>query len=373
MEKWSLFPPFRRAPRSRWRRFAPLALLALLALGGCERRVELQYSSSTAVAQLDPPFQQVVVKELQERCGTPALPKLLGEEVDAAQLQHGEAVYRRYCQQCHGVTGDGNGPAAEYLEPRPRDYRKGIFKFTSTPYGAKPLREDLLKTIQRGITGTSMPSFRLLPERDLQAVVSYVLALTRRGELENKLVELAENATEVSELTPEEIGDQVNAVLAAWTRARNEVVEPATKMPPITAETIAAGADIFQKRECYKCHGRGGRGGIASGIEVGNDSWGRKAPAADLTTGMLHGGQTPLDVYRRISSGINGTPMPAFKDSFAESPDSIWMLTHYVLALADQRRRGQQFPPEPPAADAGAGQSVSTPPAGDTTPPSADK
>src|SRR5690606_11881134 len=130
-----------------------------------------------------------------------------------------------------------------------------------------------------------------------------------------------------------------------------------------TEESIAAGAEIFQKRECFKCHGRDGRGGLAGGIEVGNDIWGHKDPAADLTSGMLHGGQQPLDIYRRIASGINGTPMPAFKDSFANEPDSIWHLTHYVLSLANQRRRGVQYETEAPAASAATAASSTAAPA----------
>ena len=109
-----------------------------------------------------------------------------------AHLKRGAEVYSRYCIQCHGVTGDGNGVAAAYLIPKPRDYRPGIFKFTSTTYGAKPLREDLLRTVRRGIRGTSMPSFSLLAPKDLEAVVDYVLALTHRGELETQLAEEAE-------------------------------------------------------------------------------------------------------------------------------------------------------------------------------------
>lgn len=84
-------------------------------------------------------------------------------------------------------------------------------------------------------------------------------------------------------------------------------------MPAYTPESVAAGAEIFQKRECFKCHGRDGRGGLAGGIDAGKDAWGFTDPAADLTSGMLHGGQSPLDVYRRIYGGINGLPMPGFQ------------------------------------------------------------
>jgi mono/diheme cytochrome c family protein len=293
------------------------------------------------MSQLEPELQAAVRKELQQYCGSPSDPKLIGgDPQDAQLLKRGAEVYRRNCQQCHGVTGDGDGPAAQYLTPRPRDYRRGIFKFASTPYGSKPRREDLLRTIERGVVGTSMPSFRLMPRRDLDAVLEYVLALTHRGELEQLLITQAEAEEALSDEAADEL---VQSIVDRWTSARDNVVEPASKSPPITVESIAAGAALFQKRECFKCHGRDGRGGLAGGIEVGNDAWGRKDPAADLTSGMLHGGQSPLDVYRRISSGINGTPMPAFRDSFPNEPDAMWQLVHYVLSLANQRRRGVQF------------------------------
>ncbi len=331
-----LIPPDRR-----WAACA--AMLACCgSIVGCQREAEPQFASAEALSQLEPELQTAVQQELRKWSGTPSDPKLIGgDPQDAARLKRGGEVYRRNCQQCHGVTGDGAGPAAPFLTPRPRDYRRGIFKFTSTPYGSKPRREDLMRTIERGVVGTSMPSFRLMPKQDREAVLDYVLALTHRGELEELLITVAESE---GELDDEMTAELVDSITERWNSASENVVEPASKMPPITAESIAAGAAIFQQRECFKCHGRDGRGGLAGGIEVGNDAWGNKDPAADLTSGMLHGGQLPLDVYRRIASGINGTPMPSFGDSFASEPDSVWHLTHYVLSLADQRRRGVQFP-----------------------------
>ncbi|MEX2112719.1 MAG: c-type cytochrome [Pirellulales bacterium] len=318
-------------------------MFGLVGAVGCQRNVPAQYVSSEQVDELEPDLQTVIHAELTRFCGTPAAPKLLGGTSEQqAALQLGQRVYEDRCQACHGVSGDGAGQAAEYLSPRPRDYRRGIFKFTSTPYGARPRREDLVRTLQRGIPGTSMPSFSRLTKRELDAVVDYVLSLTRRGELEQLLAAHASSEGELDDETAQSLAD---VVTQRWTSARDEVVEPATKMPILSAESIAQGAEIFQKRECFKCHGRNGRGGLAGGIEVGLDSWGHKAAAADLTSGMLHGGQTPLDVYRRIYAGINGTPMPAFKEAFTETPDDVWHLTHYVLDLADKRRRGAEFSP----------------------------
>jgi len=314
-----------------------------VSLLGCERASELQFVSAPELNDLDPPDQEAIRNELQKSCGTPGSPKLLGSDGNNLEhLRYGALVYQRNCQQCHGVSGDGNGPAAAYLNPHPRDYRKGIFKFTSTGYGNKPRREDLLRTITHGIAGTSMPSFRRLPKRDLESVVDYVLALTHRGELEIQLLAQAQNGDEVTDGSAAELSD---AVINRWKTAEGNTVDAVSKMPPMTPATVAAGEAVFQKRECFKCHGRDGRGGLAGGIEVGQDAWGHKAAAADLTSGMLHGGQSPLDIYRRIYAGINGTPMPGFKEAFAADPEAIWNLTHFVLHLANQRRHGVQFAP----------------------------
>lgn len=346
--------------------FSSLGLLVLLA--GCQRSTELTYVSSPEVEALDEPLRVAVGQELQKWFGTPAEPKFFGDEggVDAEHLKRGARVYQRNCQQCHGVSGDGNGPAAEYLVPRPRDYRRGIFKFSSTEYGDKPRREDLLRTVTRGIAGTSMPSFRRLPKHDLEAVIDYVLSLTHRGELE---VQLAAQADSDGEVTPEAAQELAEGIRDRWQGAEDRVIEPLSKMPAYTPESVAAGAEIFQKRECFKCHGRDGRGGLAGGIDAGKDAWGFTDPAADLTSGMLHGGQRPLDVYRRIYGGINGSPMPAFKDALAAEPDAIWHLTHYILHLADQRRRGIQFKGEPGTPAGAHAPAAEAPPMPEPTPP----
>ena len=180
-----------------------------------------------------------------------------------------------------------------------------------------------------------------MAQRDLNAVVDYALALTHRGELETLLIAQVDSD---GELTDDSVKELATSILDQWKSASDQIVEPATKMPAYSDQTIAQGQDIFQKKECYKCHGRDGARGLAGGIDVGVDAWGNKLPAADLTSGMLRGGGRPIDVYRRIYAGINGSPMPAFKDALAAEPDTVWYLTHYILHLSDQRRHGVQFP-----------------------------
>src|SRR5205809_138816 len=135
-------------------------------------------------------------KALVKRFGTPASPKV--EEVSESTsdllklspstLKQGSQLFRRHCLHCHGLTGNGQGPTAPWVHPHPRDFRRGIFKFTSTtqPQGdaRKPRRQDLLRTLREGIEGTSMPTFGILPDKELEAIVSYVIHLSLRGEVE---------------------------------------------------------------------------------------------------------------------------------------------------------------------------------------------
>ena len=341
-------------------------------IAGCQRQSELEYVSSTDVNELDTELQSEIVKVLFEKSGTPARPKMVGydyfveptkeeiEEMSAEekqafrkkandlqakdreidrQLSLGLSVYTKRCVQCHGVSGDGAGPAADFMFPRPRDYRKGIFKFTTTPYGLKPRRSDLMDTVVRGVRGTSMPSFKLLPKEELEAVIDYVLALTHRGELE---VALAYEVDSEEELDPDVVPDYIDEIKEAWQEAEVSEVHPLTVQPEFTQEHVERGKIAFKEKGCVKCHGEDGRGQTKGNI--GTDGWSFPTQAADLTSGMLHGGQAPVDIYRRILSGINGTPMPGFKSILQEEPETVWDLVSFVLHVSDVRRKGETPP-----------------------------
>ncbi len=317
----------------RWH--AILAVACAGAAAGCSRPAgPVDYAPSEQVAGLKPELRTRIDAVLTERCGTPRSPRLLGRsDVSRAHLRRGAAVYNRYCVQCHGVTGDGEGEAAAFLLPRPRDYRRGIFKFTSTTYGSKPLRDDLLRTVRRGVRGTSMPAFNLLDPKDLDAVVGYVLVLTHRGELEAE----AEVADVVDMARVPEL---IKGVLGKWEQARGRVVYPSTPMPDFTPAVVEQGKKAFLTVGCAQCHGEDGRGQLATNAEM-DDAWHNRTKAADLTSGMLRGGTEPLDIYRHIDAGINGTPMPAFHDSLGKQPERIWHLVGYVLSVAETRRQGK--------------------------------
>jgi mono/diheme cytochrome c family protein len=308
----------------------------LLSVTGCAPPATQNYEPSEQVAKLKPEDQAKIQKILAKQTGSPTSPKFLGDRLmSAAHLKRGSEVYRQYCYQCHGVTGDGNGPQAQYLIPKPRDYRRGIFKFTSTTYGSKPLREDVHRTIRRGVLGTSMPSFDFLPPADLEAVTDYVLALTHRGELESLLADAVEFEGELNEGA---VPGMVETIQGQWKEALANVVNPRTPMPLLTRADAEAGKKIFLSIGCNKCHGDEGRGEVAD--ELPPDIWGNPIKAADITAGMLRGGTDPLDVYRRIEAGINGTPMPAFRSQFETNPEEVWKLVAYVMSVYDMRRDG---------------------------------
>ena len=347
--------------------FVSVVIVSVASLG-CSRVPDVAYTLRTDVEKSDLPAKHKaqIADYLTMFHGTPtnprmALPDRAAEPVTAAgeeggavaiaridkpgydrlRLQLGHDVYTKQCAGCHGTTGDGKGPAGAFLNPPPRDYRNGVFKFTSTPRGSKPRREDLRRILKYGAKGTSMPAFRFLADDEAEAVLDYVQVLSARGQLEIDLIrEATDELDEGDDFDPETVADYVQAISDSWDRADSELVRPVTVDPPRTPETIQQGAVAFAEFSCVKCHGPNARG--SKSADVGQDIWGRTAYPANLAMGMLHGGRRPIDIYRRIYSGINGTPMPSSKDpntAIGETPeqrsDRIWHLVHFITAVVE--------------------------------------
>ncbi|MGE0755384.1 MAG: c-type cytochrome [Pirellulaceae bacterium] len=356
-------------------------------LWGCTRAPEPVYELQAKTKELPDKHQQQIRESLLRLFGTPLHPRFqlpgsaaetaggvaaegsesAGEGTESAgsepalhdafgrdYLAHGAVVFQERCAGCHGATGDGAGEAAPYLQPKPRDYRSGVFKFTSTPYGLKPNRQDLMRTVRKGAKGTSMPAFALLSDEDVEAVVDYVILLSYRGELEQKVAQIAAIDIEPdADLLLTDFVDTLSLIHDQWQQAVHQIVMPLTPQPPYGDETIAKGREAFITRGCSKCHGEDGKGQTEwlsseflaqqAGLpedkraQINYDAWGNVAPAADLTAGMLHGGRRKVDIYRRIHNGINGTPMPSFAQALAAEPDTIWHLVHYVTSVVEGR------------------------------------
>ncbi len=367
---------------SRARKFVQGLFLMVLSLCGCARQPAALFTSSERVRELPELHQKNIEEGLRKYFGSPTQPhialptssvdqstdnsadtadesdeananqEIFTDIVDRRLLTHGGTVYRNRCAGCHGLTGDGLGDAAAYLQPKPRDYRPGVFKFTSTPYGSKPTRQDLVRTIRRGAKGTSMPAFPWMSEEDLDAVVEYVIYLSQRGEVEQFVAGIAEDEyDEEEELESFDFVEAVETIRERWTEAEPQAIIPVSARPTMDQSSIEMGREIFTTENCWSCHGKDGKGqtewlsqefldqqqsaAADKRIEINYDRWGHPAPAADLTARMLHGGRRPIDIYRRIYTGINGTPMPSFGDVFASDPDKIWHLVHYVLYIIE--------------------------------------
>ncbi|MBI1726685.1 MAG: c-type cytochrome [Candidatus Rokubacteria bacterium] len=92
----------------------------------------------------------------------------------AESLERGKAIYVKRCLLCHGEKGDGQGPVAPYLDPRPRDFVTGSFKLRTTQSGEPPTDEDLFRVVTRGVPGTAMPGWTTLSEQERRLVIAYI-------------------------------------------------------------------------------------------------------------------------------------------------------------------------------------------------------
>lgn len=260
------------------------------------------------------------------------------------QMGKQRGLYRQHCAHCHGVTGDGAGPTALFLNPYPRDYRRGLFKFKSTERSARPATADLKRVIMEGVAGTAMPSFALLPAEEVDALVEYVKYLAIRGETEQFLYAMMVEEGEGSPPTREFILEQLTPVAEAWQQAESQVIA----VPEKPAVDVAAGKKLFlgPVAQCSKCHGPTGLG---DGGEESFDDWNKDKKVENvhlftlpkqalsprnLRLGIYRGGRRPVDLYRRIYAGINGAPMPsAPQGEQGLKPEDIWHIVDYVRSL----------------------------------------
>jgi cytochrome c oxidase cbb3-type subunit I/II len=221
---------------------------------------------------------------------------------------YGKVVYERRCLGCHGVDGDGNGPAAAFMQKdRPRNFSLAVFKFRLTPSGSLPDDGDLLRTITRGVRGTAMPSWHELLEKDRLAVIQYIkyeLAADRSQPGKPHLYFVEE-----SPKAPIFIGNP----------------------PKPSPDIVRRGQTAWKEAKCWECHGKEGKGDgeKAAGLK---DDFGFPIPPANLTTGQFKSGPSVKDIYRTMSTGLSGTPMPSYSDTLSES--DRWALSYYVLSLS---------------------------------------
>jgi len=226
---------------------------------------------------------------------------------DEAQLERGKAVYGSRCVICHGEQGDGKGligivhraqTSGIVVTIYPRDFTGGVFKFRSTPSGALPTDDDLMRIVTEGISRSGMPSHPDVSESDRKAVIEYVKTFSGRWQSDDPGKPLA-------------IADAPSFVGSR--------------------ESTERGKKVYADMQCEACHGPTGLGDGRASSTL-QDSWGDKILPFDFTSGPLKGGSSPEMVYRTFMTGLDGTPMPSYQDAMPDE-QARWDLVSFCLEL----------------------------------------
>jgi mono/diheme cytochrome c family protein len=282
--------------------------------------------------------------------------------LDDAALARGGLLYRRWCVQCHGATGGGDGANAVPGSPPPRDYRQGVFKFvTASPTTGvrgekgKPRRADLQRTIRHGLDGSMMPPFSQLADAEIDDLVSYVMHLSIRGETEYRTMS---RAIRPKESDSEFVGKELERLFAAtavtvlvnWDRAEAAPVAVPPENCPTDADRLDSAARGFRTylRVCAGCHADYGRQ-----PSLRYDMWGTVVQPRNLLLGVYRGGRKGEDLYTRVYAGIYPSGMNEHKELLKTNPpppgkpDLIWDVVHFLQALPDPARRRQLMEHDP--------------------------
>ena len=215
----------------------------------------------------------------------------------------GATPYHRYCESCHGVRGDGNGEVAQWFDPpnfpKPRDFQLGIFKCRSTPTGTLPTDQDLFDTIARGLDRSGMPQWSTFTKQERADLVAWVKHFSPR-----------------------------------WANEKSGAPIQIPPEPALTAERIKAGREVFNRVQCWKCHGVTGEANGPSAATLQDDLGRPIAPFNFAEGSRPKCGDTDRDIYRIFMTGLDGTPMPSFADNI--KPDEAWDLVFYLRALMSQ-------------------------------------
>jgi len=286
---------------------------------------------------------------LLERFGTPAEPRLNATGAGAVivaelslqpdVLAAGSVLYRKHCLQCHGLTGDGRGPTGQWVQPAPRDFRQGIYKFVSSAGtgSRKPSREDMHRSLVLGVERTSMPAFAMLGPEDRNRLISYTIHLSLRGEVEFRMLkELLSADGDIDDDWNAEADRILLRSLHDWQSAERDTIDPSTHPTPETLEgritpehleSVRRGHELFRGEaiNCIGCHADYGRQ-----PRWLYDAWGGSVRASDLSEGVFRGGKQPIEVFQRIRGGVGPSGMPG---AATLSDEQVWDLVHFMLAL----------------------------------------
>ena len=208
----------------------------------------------------------------------------------------GRPLYERYCAGCHGDDGDARGENAQWIDPRPRDFTLAVFKCRSTPTGTLPTDQDLFDAMTRGFVTTNMPPWVALTPQGRADMVAYIKTFSPK-----------------------------------WKTGKPGTPITIPPEPAPSIESIRHGRELFQKMECWKCHGPTGHGDGPSAATL-TDNKDLPIHPYDFSSGSrFMCGVTNRDLYKIFMTGLDGTPMPSFADDI--KPAEAWDLVHFLRTL----------------------------------------
>jgi len=246
-----------------------------------------------------------------------------GKSVRAAStLKRGREQYSMYCAGCHGEKGDGEGPAARFLSPKPRDFRKGRVKFAAVPANTLPRDEDLINTMNHGLHGTSMPAWNLIAREDQLAIVAYLKTFSDVWQKEAPGAVISIKPDPWRKKTPDKAiaeGEKVYHGIAACSSCH-----PHYATMPAVAEAMKA----------FEIPITGFREAMYESVEKESD-WGAPIKPPDFLVDRTKIAGTREELVRVIAAGVGGTAMPSWGDTLTDK--QLWGLAYYVESLVEKR------------------------------------
>ncbi|WP_426734526.1 c-type cytochrome [Myxococcus faecalis] len=271
-----------------------------------------------------------------------------GRVLSAETLVRGHSVYAYYCASCHGVQGDGQGPAGRGMRPVPRSFRQGLFKFGGVSVGELPTDEALKRTLRRGLHGTPMFAWDV-PDADLDAVVQYLKTFSPRWkeEVPGKPLELSPDpwrGREAEAIERGRVAYHVSGAGNAGCASCHVAYLPRAELAALMKK--AAGRDVdLSKVDPYTAQVR------ESDHPVEVDANGEPTrtqkvlppdflfqplrtiwPVGETIEGAPYTPERQReDLYRVIAAGVGGAAMPTWKGAIPE--ENLWALAYYVQTL----------------------------------------
>ncbi len=104
-----------------------------------------------------------------------------GNALAAGNAENGNTLFQANCATCHGTGGKGDGPVGQALQPPPRDFTVGDFKFDTDGDGTPGNDSDLTNVIKQGAGAFGgsplMAPWGHLPDSDIADMIAFIRTL----------------------------------------------------------------------------------------------------------------------------------------------------------------------------------------------------